>query len=65
MSRFIVTVDRAGIDKGTDEPIRILNTRTWATHTVAEAHLYGDVVIKHGPEREDGATVWIECDGYW
>lgn len=62
---LIVTVDRAGLDRGTDKPIRIEDTRTGRTKQMGgRVELLGRVFVVHGEERLDGATVWIECDGY-
>jgi hypothetical protein len=61
--RYIVTVNRDAIDKGYEYPIRVEDTTNGNIHQTDWALLSGEVVIKYGPARQDGARVWIECDG--
>jgi hypothetical protein len=53
------------LDRGdTVAPILVEDTRTGHYSDHKEVLILGNSVIKYGPERENGATVWIECDDY-
>lgn len=60
--RFIVTVDRAAIDAGNNAAIRVSDERAGKVTNYTEVTLGGRVVVRHGPQRQDGARVWIEAD---
>jgi hypothetical protein len=61
--RYIVTVNRDAIDKGYEYPIRVEDMETGNVRQTCWLKLTGEVIIRSGPPRQDGARVWIECDG--
>jgi hypothetical protein len=66
MARYIITVNRAALDQGHEDcaPILVEDTRDGHFEAYSEVTIIGTSSIKYGPERENGATVWIECDDY-
>lgn len=60
-----VTINRAGLERGTAEnPIRVENP-AGAIAECSEVELLGSVRVVYRPDypRADGARVWIEADG--
>jgi hypothetical protein len=65
MSRYIITVNRAGLDRGDNvAPILVEDVQYGGVKACREVLIVGSSIIKYGPELENGATVWIECDDY-
>lgn len=74
--RYVITVNRDRIDKGEPRPIRVEDTRDGSVAHYAAVRLlptpgqfcanYGEnshaAVLRSGEARQDGATVWIECE---
>lgn len=57
---YIITVNRAAIDAGEPFPIRLEYVPTGAVTDHASLVL-DDAIIISGPQRQDGARVWIEA----
>ena len=67
MKRYVITVDRDGLEKGTaDNPIRVEDTQTGEITQCYSGGLDGRVLFRYAPEgqpgRRDGARVWFETD---
>lgn len=61
--RYVITVNRDRLDNDPSNPrvIRVEDTRTGQITHHTEVQMGSMPIIKHGPARADGATVWIEC----
>ena len=59
--RYVITVDQEAL-RLARPAIHIHNTETDTRRNAAAVSLPGPSVIVSGPERQDGARVWIETD---
>lgn len=62
--RYEITVNRDHIDRKVGEPIRVTDTHTGHWQDYREVHILGDSVIRYGDARQNGATVWVECEHF-
>ena len=63
--KYEVTVNRDHIDTKHGLPIRVTAVRDPNEYSdYAAIRITSASVVRHGPARRNGATVWIECDSF-